>query len=176
MTQIIRLPVRLAVYPETVQALDPPEHLLVMAIRTWLADYQNGNDPTLRLCDTMTAAGAPDAASSIDQFMTVAGRTAKRAIAIQCPRCRYVSPDEQCILHAASRAQHGDGQLAARALRTVLLSAVGAECAFDFVDTLAELFRFAGLRFRMRHLPIEKSSAEVVVEPWTPDGVVHTRH
>jgi hypothetical protein len=176
MAQIIRLPVWPSEYPATVDGLDHAEQLLVLAIRSWVADRKSGNNPTSRLCDTMSAAGAPDAAFSLDQFMTVAGRTAKRAVAIRCPRCPRVSEDEAQLLHAACLAQHGDRHLAAVALRHVLLSAFGADCTFDLLESLGEMFKAAGLRFRRRRPPHHAIESLDSVERWEPlpeDRMVH---
>jgi hypothetical protein len=87
MGQIIRLNVVPAGYPDTSTTLDPAEGLLLSAIRWWVADFRQRDDPLPRLCGVMGAAGAHDAAFSVDQLMAVFVRSARRPMAVHCPPC-----------------------------------------------------------------------------------------
>jgi hypothetical protein len=154
MGQIIRLPVTLMGYPETSAALDPAECVLLIAIRWWVADFRQHDDPLPRLCQAMGTAGAYDAAFSVDQLMAVFVRSARRPMAIHCPRCPGLSEDEKHLLHAASLVQAGESEMAEHPLRTALLSAQGAEFALGPLHGLGELFAEARLSFRRRRLPV----------------------
>jgi hypothetical protein len=98
--------------------------------------HRQGEDPLPNLCEIMRAADAHDAAFSVDQLMAVVARTARRPVAIHCPRCPYLSIDEKHLLHAANLPQSGKSELAERAL----LSAHGAEFALGPLEGLGELF------------------------------------
>ena len=131
MGQVYRLP-KLAPtepYPDASGALDPPERTLLTAIRWWVTDHRQGDDPLPRLCRTLGSNNVHDAAFSVDQLMFVVARSAHRQVAIHCPRCPALSDDEKHLLSAASLAQGGRSDLAERTLRTALLTAQGAEFA-----------------------------------------------
>lgn len=153
MGQVIELTVLQSRYPATTADLDPVESVLLLAIRWWVADYREGDDPLPRLCEGMGHAGAHDAAFSVDRLMQVVAKTARHPIAIHCPRCPNLSGDETQLLHAASLAQSGESDRAERALRTALLSAQGAEFALGPLEGLGELLAEAKLRFRRRRSP-----------------------
>jgi hypothetical protein len=169
MAHIIRLPVRLSPYPDLIDSLDPAERLLVLAVRSWVADYQAGNDPASRLLEAMSAAGVPDAAVSIGLFMTEAARTARRPITIQCPRCAALSDDEQRILHAASLVQHRASHLAVPMLRNALALS-GTEFAVDLLESIGEMFIHAGLHLRVRQPPDDVTAAAEHWESWSPSA------
>jgi hypothetical protein len=162
MGQIIQLFVSPSGYPDISAALDPAECVLLIAIRWWVADFRQGNDPLPRLCQAMDTAGAHDAAFSVDQLMAVFIRSARRPIAIHCPQCRGLSADEKHLLHAASLVQAGESRLAERALRTALLSAQGAEFALGPLQGLGELFAQARLFFRRRRLAVAEQPTKAV--------------
>jgi hypothetical protein len=176
MGQIVQLPVAAAGYPNTSTALDPAEGLLLIAIRRWVAAYRSGEDPIPRLSHDLEAAGTRDAALSIDALMAIVARTVRQPISIHCPHCPHLSADEKHLLHAASLAQAGDGDLAERALRTALLSAKGAEFALGPLEGLGELFAVARLFFRRRRPPVGDHAPIDGAEPWippAPQGTVH---
>jgi hypothetical protein len=150
---IIRLFVPPAGYPDTSAALDPAECVLLIAIRWWVADFRQRNDPLPRLCEAMCTAGARDAAFSVDQLMAVFIRSARRPMAIHGPRCPGLSDDEKHLLSAARLVQGGESKMAERALRTALLSAPGAEFALGPLQSLGELFAEAKLFFVRRKPP-----------------------
>jgi hypothetical protein len=153
MGQIIRLNVVPAGYPDTSTALDRAERVLLSAIRWWVADFRQRDDPLPRLCDVMGAAGAHDAAFSVDQLMAAFVRSALRPMAVHGPCCPGLSEDEKHLLHAASLVQAGESKMAERALRTALLSAQGAEFALGPLHGLGDLFAEARLFFRRRRSP-----------------------
>jgi hypothetical protein len=152
MGQVIRLNPLSAAFPAAADATDlnDAEIALLGALRTWVAAYRADEDPLPSLCEAMDRVGAHDAAFSVDQMMAVIARSVRRPIATHCPRCPHLSDDERRLLHAASLVQVGDSRLAERALRTALLSAVGAEFIIGPMEGLAELFREAGLFFSRR--------------------------
>ena len=129
MGQVIHLSVPWATYPVITEALDAAERILLLGVRWWAADYRQSVDPMPRLCDAMRTAGPREAAFSVDRLMAVIARTARRPVAIHCPRCPHLSRDETSLLYAASLVQAGERRTAERALRTALLSAPGAEFA-----------------------------------------------
>ena len=162
------IPRRLAEYPWTTDALDPAECVLLVAIRWWVADIKEGNDPHPRLRRGMEIAGAPDAAYSVDHFMRVLARTARRQIDVFCPHCPRLSRDEQCLLHAASLLQTNEAPRAEAALRADMLTGEGAEFAVGPLEGLGELFAEADLRFRRRAPPADADVAGI--EAWVPAG------
>jgi hypothetical protein len=162
MGQVIHIVAPSTAYPDSTNELEPAESVLLLAIRWWVADHRQGEDPLPRLCEALRIAGPHDAAFAVDRLMSVVGRTARQPVAIHCPRCPNISGDEQHLLHAASLTQAGHGSLAERVLRTALLSAAGAEFALGPLEGVAELFAEARLLFRRRHAPAP-------VEHWTPD-------
>jgi hypothetical protein len=153
MGQIIRLPTAPAAYPEAAADLNPAECVLLIAIRWWVADFDRREDPLPRLCQAMGAAGAHDAAFSVDQLMAVFVRTARRPMAIHGPGCPSLSGDEKHLLRAASLVQSGDSKRAECALRAALLSAQGVEFALGPLKGLGRLFAEARLIFRRRRSP-----------------------
>ncbi|MBN8901990.1 MAG: hypothetical protein BGO51_08930 [Rhodospirillales bacterium 69-11] len=181
MAQIVQLPLPAPAYPAEAAALDRAECVLLVALRWWVAARRDGEDPLPRLCQGLGTAGAHDAAFSVDALMNVIGRTARRPIAVHCPRCPRLSSDEVSLLHAASLAQAGDAPCAERALRTALLSAQGAEFALGPLEGLAILFAEAGLRLRRRRTPSEAGEGSVEgriawVEAWQPRQPHETVH
>ncbi len=162
MGQVIHIVTPSTAYPDSTTGLEPAESVLLLAIRWWVADRREGEDPLPRLCEALRIAGPHDAAFAVDRLMAVVGRTARQAVAIHCPRCPHISGDEQYLLHAASLTQAGHGSLAERVLRTALLSTAGAEFALGPLEGVAELFAEARLLFRRRRAP-------AALEPWTPD-------
>lgn len=155
-------------YPAVTRALDSAESTLLLAVRWWVADHRQGTDPLPRLCEALDGAGAHDAAFSVDRLMAVVARTARRPVAVHCPRCPRVSEDEQQLLYAASLVQADEGPLAERALRTALLSAQGAAFAIGPLDGVAELFGLARLFFARRWRPAEQPPLTGAVEAWSP--------
>jgi hypothetical protein len=169
MGQLIGFPVVTAAYPSTAARLERPECVLLAAIRWWVMDRAQGADPLPRLCRLMDAVGALDAAFSIDRLMVVVARAVRRPIEVHCPLCSAVSEDEKHLLHAASLAQSGPSGIAERALRTALLSALGAEFALGPLEGLGDLFAQAGLLFRRRlGAPCGPEHAQRI-EAWAPD-------
>ena len=147
--QIIRLPVALTTgYPDNSLALDPASRVLLSALRWWVAEFQERDDPLPRLCQDMDAAGAHDAAFSVDHLMAIVVRSARRSMTIHPPHCHAVSEDEKLLLGAARLVQAGQSRLAERALRTALLSTPGAELALGPLQGLSDLFAEAKLIFR----------------------------
>jgi hypothetical protein len=176
MGQIVRPPVLAAGYPDTSAALDPAETLFLTAIRRWVAAYRGGEDPMPPLSHDLAAAGTRDAALSVDALMAIVARTLRQPIAIHCPRCPHISGDEKHLLHAASLAQGGDADLAAKALRTALLTAQGAEFAIGPLEGLGELFAMARLFFRRRKPASEDDAPIDQPESWDPSvppGTIH---
>jgi hypothetical protein len=168
MGQIIAFPVPPTAYSNVTADLDRAECVLLLAIRSWVESYKQGEDPLPRLCQGLQTAGAPDAAFSVDRLMALVARVVSRPIDIRCPRCRQLSVDEKHLLRAASLAQAGDSPLAEKVLRTTLLSAQGAEFAVGSLESLAELFDEARLFLSLRRLPPEDSR-----ESWAPGQSVH---
>ena len=154
MGQLIRFTAPSAAYPTTATLLDEAESALLRAIRRWAAAFRHDQDPLPWLRQDLHAAGAPDAAFSVNALMALVARTVQRPIAIHCPCCPGLSADEQHLLHAAALAQAGEAELAERALRTALLSAQGAEFALEPLDGLGKLFARAGLLFARRRSPM----------------------
>lgn len=169
MGQVIHIVPPSTAYPDCTTELEPAESVLLMAIRWWVADRREGEDPLPRLCEALGIAGPHDAAFSVDRLMSVVGRTARQPVAIHCPCCPRISVDEQNLLHAASLTQAGHGRLAERVMRTALLSAAGAEFALGPLEGLAELFAEARLHFRRRRVPASPDG-------WTPDDAVVRLH
>jgi hypothetical protein len=165
MGQIIAFPAPPTPYPDRTADLDRAECILLVAIRSWVAAYREGEDPIPQLCEGLQTAGAPDAAFSIDRLMEVVARAVIRPVDIRCLRCRQLSLDEKHLLRAASLAQAGDNFLAEKVLRTTLLSAQGAEFAVGSLECLAELFAEARLLLRIRRLP--DGDLDDGREPWT---------
>lgn len=165
MGQVIHIVSPSTAYPDSTTGLEPAESVLLLAIRWWVADHRQGEDPLPRLCEALRIAGPHDAAFAVDRLMAVVGRTARQPVAIHCPRCPNVSGDEQYLLHASSLTQAGHGSLAERVLRSALLSSAGAEFALGPLEGLAELFAEARLLFRRRRAPDS-------LEARTPDRAV----
>jgi hypothetical protein len=169
MGQVIRIVTPSAGYPATTAGLEPAESVLLLAIRWWVADHRQGEDPIPRLCEALRTAGPHDAAFAVDRLMSVVARTAKQPVAIHCPRCPSISGDEQHLLCAASLTQAGRERLAERVLRTALLSSIGAEFALGPLESIAELFADTRLLFR-RRLPPPPLHA------WTPEATAPRLH
>ena len=167
---VVRLPMLAPTepYPDASGALDPPERTLLTAIRWWVSDHRQGDDPLPRLCRTLDISNVHDAAFRVDQLMFVVARCAHRQVAIHCPRCPALSDDEKHLLNAASLAQAGRSDLAERTLRTALLTAQGAELALGPLEGLAELFAEARLLLRRRRTPAADEALSGVIEPWIP--------
>jgi len=169
MGRILPFPRRfLPKYPEAASALDPAECLLLAALRWWLAAIRQAKDPLVWLRQTMAAAGAPDAAHSVDQLMRVVARTARRQVEIGCPCCLGLSRDERRLLHAASLAQAGETARAEEVLRAGMLSAVGAEFALGPLEGLGELLASAGFIFPRRSVPEDLDLFGGDLEAWAP--------
>jgi hypothetical protein len=176
MGNIIRLPTARTACPPTTDRLGTAESVLLLAVRWWVADFRSNLDPLPRLCGAMGIAGAHDAAFSVDQFMSIAARTARRPIAIHCPRCPNLSDDERCVLHAAGLTQAGASNLAKRVLHNGLLSADGANFALGTLEGLGELFRMAHLDFGRRPESEGNALGEDGTEPCMLPGQRHPLH
>lgn len=145
MGQIIRLPA----YPDGAIDLNKAKYLLLVAIRWWVKDHRSAQDARPRLTERMQHADAKDAALSIDSQMTIVSRGMRRPIEMHCPGCGKISGDEKQLLAAAALAQAGQAQLAARVLRTMLLSAQGTEFALGPLEGLGIVFARAMLILRL---------------------------
>jgi hypothetical protein len=167
--EIIRLPARLADYPDAAAELEPAECVLLIAIRWWVEAYRHDEDPMPRLQQGLETAGVEAAAFSIDAVMAVVARSVVQPVAIHCPRCPRLSTDEKSLLHAASLAQSGAAAMAEKTLRGALLSAQGAEFALGPLQGLGELFARAKMLLRRRKPPAETHETTAAVLPWTPD-------
>ncbi len=168
MGQIIAFPVPPSAYPDLTADLDPAESVLLLAIRWWVESYRSGDDPVPRLCRGLEAAGLADAAFPIDGLMMVLARTVTRPVAIHCPKCPQVSPDETHLLRAVGLAQADEGLLAEKVLRTTLLSAQGAEFALGPLEGVGELFARARLLLSARRLPADEQAAGDARNPGSP--------
>lgn len=161
-------------YPNTVEALDPAETLLLIGLRGWLADQRQSRDPLPHLGETMAAAGIPPAAASLDMIMRVMARTARRPVLIGCPHCPRLTGDEQRLLHAARLAQGQEGGMATEVLRDSFLSDTGAEFALGPLQGLGELFLTVGLTLRPRLLASPPNLDPEDAAPWPLS--LSTRH
>ncbi len=168
MAQIIPIVPTSATYPIRTALLDAAECAFLTAVRWWVSAFRHGENPVPRLCQHLQAAGARDAALSVDALMAIVARTVRQPIAIHCPHCPHLSEDEKHLLHAASLAQAGESNVAKRALRTALLSAPGAEFALGPLEGLGELFARARLLFSRRRSPAEELPQRGAVETWAP--------
>jgi hypothetical protein len=155
-------------YPSRTTLLDAAERAFLIAVRWWVYAFRDGEDPVPRLCRHLHAAGARDAAFSIDALMAIVARTVRQPIAIRCPQCPHLSADETHLMHPACLVQAGQSVQAERALRTALLSASGAEFALGPLEGLGELFARACLLFSRRRSPADALPAAGVIETWTP--------
>ena len=173
---IIRLPLPPTAYPNSAADLDRAECVLLLAVRWWVADFREREDPLPRLLEAMGTAGAHDAAFSVDRLMTALIRFGRKPVTIHCPRCPDLSGDEKHILSAASLVQTGDSQIAEPALRTALLSAPGAEFALGPLQGLGELFTGARLFLRRRILPPADGAPIGEVEPWLAPETTKSIH
>ncbi len=174
MGQVVSFHLRAPAYPDTTHALDSAECVLLLGVRWWVADYRHGIHPIPRLRQAMNIAGPQEAAFPVDQLMAVIARTARQPIAIHCPRCPNLSPDEAQLLHAASLAQAGETALAERALRTALLSAAGAEFALGPLEGIGALFAEAKLLFSRRQSPVIGEPA--AVQAWVSSAMARSIH
>jgi hypothetical protein len=165
MGQIVRFPLPSAPYPDHAAELDPAERVLLIAVRWWTADQQNGTDPLPRLLDILEHTGTRDAALALDRWMSVLAWGARHPITIQCPRCPHLSGDETCLLFAASLAQAGDGHLAEKALYGTLLSIQGAEFALGPLEDIGASFAEARLVLRRRPAPRISNSILEIIAP-----------
>jgi hypothetical protein len=170
MGRILPFPTRqLPSYPAEVGDLATAEAVFLIALRCWVADRRQGADPLPRLRGDMSRAGAHDAAaSSVDHMMRVIARSAWRQVEIGCPRCTNLTPDELCLLHAASLAQAGETGRAEACLHAAMLSRQGAEFAMGPIEGLGEIFSDAELVFPSRSLPALDGAAHAPVEAWMP--------
>ena len=160
-------------YPTMVAALDEPEALVLRCIRPWVAELRRAAEPLPRLHRMLSAAGAPDAAASIDMLMHVVARTACRPVGIGCPCCAGLAPDEQRLLHAARLAQGWEARLAEEVLRDGLLTAEGAAFAQGPLVGLGRVLGRAGLRLRARSLTGLAEAIELGgASAWTPPNPV----
>jgi hypothetical protein len=173
--QVIAFPIQPTSYPDLAADLDTADCVLLIAVRWWVEAYRIGADPIPRLCEGLEAAGAHDAAFSIDGLMTDVSRVARRPVDVRCSRCPNVSDDEKHLLHAASLAQACDSALAEKVLRTTLLSAEGAAFAVRSLDGLGELFAEARLFLSRRTSPALDTEADPEAddgrESWSPPAI-----
>jgi hypothetical protein len=176
MGQIVRLPFPSAAYPGAAAGLDRAECVLLLAVRWWVADFRHGVDPLPRIREAISNAGSHDAAFAVDQLMAVIVRSARRTVAINCPRCPGLSGDEKEVLNAAGLVQAGDAQMAERALRAALLSAPGAEFALGPLQGLGDLFAAARLFLRRRRLPGDGRPPADTAESWLPPATIKAIH
>lgn len=170
MGQIIRLSVAAAEYPDQTAALGAAECVLPIAVRWWADACWSGEDAMPHLRGGLEAAGARAAAVPIDGFMTAVARTLRRPPAIHCRRCPGLSVDETHLLHDGSLAQSAADNLAAKVLRTTLLSASGAEFACVPLEEFGNLLSAARLLLRRRTPPTAAPESRPPVEPWLPDA------
>ncbi|MBK1658544.1 hypothetical protein CKO45_09905 [Paracraurococcus ruber] len=153
-------------YPSTAAALEPAETLLLLATRGWVEDARRAADPWPRLGAMAAAAGLPPAAASLDMLLRVIARTARRPLAIGCPGCPGLGPDEQRLLHAARLAQGRETGLARQVLREGWLSDQGARFAIGPLQGLGDLFLAAGFVLRPRLLPDRMAPEDGAAAPW----------
>ena len=150
MGQLIRPVAIPAVCADACSELIAAESISLLAMRWWVSDSLSAADPLPRDHHAMRVAGIPEAAVSINAFMAVVARSARRPVVVKRPRSPHVSGDEAHLLRATALAQHGDSALAEKVLRTALLSAEGASFALGPLEGLGRLFLQARLLFRTR--------------------------
>jgi hypothetical protein len=155
-------------FPTTAAALDAAEGIFLVALRWWLADTRQGNDPLPRLRRLMMHAGVPDVAHSVDYLMRVVARTARWQVDVRCAYCPSLSYDERRLLRAAALTQAGEIERAKAALRSSMLSALGAEFALGPLEGLGALLRDAGLVFPRRAPGFGRDPVDGGVKAWTP--------
>jgi hypothetical protein len=175
MGQVVPFPLVSTRYPDRTTSLHTVEPAFLIAVRWWVLGYRNNQDPMPRLSRGLKAAGARDAAFSLNSFMAIVADTAHRPIAIHRPRCHGFSSDEQHLLFAASQAQYGDRALARQALRDVWISEAGATFALEPLGAPGALFAAAGLHFTRRRSPPAPSEAGAI-EAWMPATDLPTIH
>jgi hypothetical protein len=176
MAQIIPFIPMPASYPTRTTLLDAAKRAFLMAIRRWVCGFRRGEDPVPHLCQHLHAAGARDAAFSIDALMAIVARTVRQPVAIHCPQYPHLSTDQTHLMRAACLVQAGESALAERALRTVLLSASSTEFALGALEGLGGLFARASLRFTRRRSAADELSPDGAIETWTPSIPAPTVH
>jgi hypothetical protein len=173
MGQIVAFPTLPKPDPQLATELETAECIFLIAVRTWVAAYKDGENPLPQLSQGLETAGAPDAAFPIDDLMKVLARTVTRPVDIHCPRCPRLSPDEKHLLRAASLTQAGDSHLAEKVLRTTLLSAQGTELAIGRLEDLGELFTRARLFLSRRRWRAEGPDTGDDRQSWLPPYSLH---
>jgi hypothetical protein len=173
MGQIVAFPIPLKSDPDLATELETAECILLIAVRSWVTAYNEGENPLPRLSRGLETAGAPDAAFPIDDLMTVVARTVTRPVDIHCLRCPRLSPDEKHLLRAASLTQSGDSHLAEKVLRATLLSAQGTELAIGPLEDLGALFSRARLYLSRRRWRAGEPETGDDRQSWSPPHSLH---
>ena len=57
MGQVIHIVTPSTTYPDSTTGLEPAESVLLLAIRWWVADHREGEDPLPQLCEALRVAG-----------------------------------------------------------------------------------------------------------------------
>ncbi|HVY18263.1 MAG TPA: hypothetical protein VHB27_23795 [Rhodopila sp.] len=176
MRQTIQLSTPTPDYPETIDGLDLPEHAFLLAVRCWVVARQKDADPQRRSRTILDIVGAADAASPLDQFMTIAARSTSRRVVTYCPCAPHVGEDEKHLLHAASLVQNGQRGLAVRVLWATMLTMDGTMLAIGPLEDVGARFGKSGLLFRLRETPPAKPAFPSTVEGWLSSLSSSTLH
>jgi hypothetical protein len=130
------------------EGLNPAQSVCLLSLRWWVADLRGGGDPTTRMRHALAMAGAgPVAAESLDQFMRVLARGARRQIEVHAPHCPCLAADERLLLRAAALAQAAQPRAAAETLAGSLLGPQAASLALGPLGGLGMALARAGLHF-----------------------------
>jgi hypothetical protein len=165
MDQITKRAAPPAEYPETIDALDPAESALLLAIRWWVAARQDDEDPLFHLCRSLNAAGAEAAAFSLDRFMTLAAHSTRRRVITYCPCSPQLGEDEKQLLHSAGLVQNRKSELASQSLQTIL-TMEGTVLALGPLEEMGEQFAKSRLLFRQRRMPAAEPGFPATIESW----------
>ena len=94
-----------AALPRQTATLSLAEQLSLWGIRAWVGRRMQDQAPCAGFFRAFRLAGAPEAADHLADFMSLLSVTARRCLAINCPKCPDVTPDEELLIAALTAAQ-----------------------------------------------------------------------
>jgi hypothetical protein len=139
-------------YPENapMTELRAAELFAVMALRFWVAAYQEPAEDRFRWQAGIQAAGLSDeGATAFNALLLIVAASSQRPLDVRCPKCLNLSGDEATFLQMLSLAQR-DCATGAELALSGWLPPSAARTALPFIGSLAQAMNERGLRIPQR--------------------------
>ncbi|MAX96971.1 MAG: hypothetical protein CL559_14130 [Alphaproteobacteria bacterium] len=103
-----------------VNALTPPQHLILWVIRTWFRGMALGEEALPVIEQSFAATGMPEVIDDVDEFFSMLACGAMGPYSIGCSSCLYLHRFEICVINALAAFQQNQWDKATHMLEAYI--------------------------------------------------------